>query len=150
MKTDGEVVVVHCTCIAGYGETCSHIGAILFYFEVGLRWLIKHRQQECWLPAHVKSLVSVPVVTMDFSFSTMKRHPDHEASPLPPRQQRLKAPTSSEGEGSTFFDTLTSSGLHLAVAATDFRYSYLYVAKTSCAASRLMQFFDRNARDLTQ
>lgn len=99
----------------------------------------------------MKSLVSVPVVNMDFSFSTMKkRRPDYEASPLPPRQECPKAPTPSEGERSGFFNTLTSCGLHLAVAAIDLRYSYLYVAKTSCAASHLLQLFDPSARDLTQ
>ena len=30
---DGVVLCAHCTCMAGLGEVCSHIGAILFYVD---------------------------------------------------------------------------------------------------------------------
>jgi len=33
LKFSGEVVAAHCTCIAGLGECCSHIGAVLFYLQ---------------------------------------------------------------------------------------------------------------------
>ncbi|KAG0414250.1 hypothetical protein HPB47_008597 [Ixodes persulcatus] len=153
MKTDGEVLVAHCTCMAGHGETCSHIGATLFYNEVGLRMkndLSCTDAKSVWLPAHVKSLVSMPVVDMDFSSSTMKkRRLDNEASALPPRQERPKAPAPSEEEWGAFFDTLTNSGLCPALAATDARYSDMYGPKTSSTASHLLQLYDHSARDLT-
>ena len=28
---DGDIDAAHCTCLAGLGEACSHIGAALFY-----------------------------------------------------------------------------------------------------------------------
>ena len=34
VKLDGEVVCAHCTCMAGVGEACSHIGASLFALEM--------------------------------------------------------------------------------------------------------------------
>ena len=30
---DGTVEAGHCTCMAGLGEVCSHVAAILFYLE---------------------------------------------------------------------------------------------------------------------
>jgi len=33
LKFSGEVLAAHCTCIAGLGECCSHIGAVLFYLQ---------------------------------------------------------------------------------------------------------------------
>lgn len=30
VKNDGEVLCGHCTCMAGFGEVCSHVAAILF------------------------------------------------------------------------------------------------------------------------
>ncbi|KAH3838540.1 hypothetical protein DPMN_111948 [Dreissena polymorpha] len=30
---DGMVEPVHCDCKAGLGETCSHVGALLFHIE---------------------------------------------------------------------------------------------------------------------
>lgn len=32
-KNDGEVICAHCICIAGLGEVCTHVGAVLFAVE---------------------------------------------------------------------------------------------------------------------
>ena len=39
IKLDGEVVCAHCTCMAGVGEACSHIGATLFALETSIKLL---------------------------------------------------------------------------------------------------------------
>ena len=31
VKGDGEILYGHCSCMAGLGEVCSHVGAIMFY-----------------------------------------------------------------------------------------------------------------------
>ena len=31
VKRDGEILYGHCSCMAGLGEVCSHVGAIMFY-----------------------------------------------------------------------------------------------------------------------
>ena len=36
-EEDGVVQSGHCTCMAGLGEVCSHIGALLFYLESASR-----------------------------------------------------------------------------------------------------------------
>jgi len=33
LKICGDVWAAHCTCIAGFGECCSHVGTMLFYLE---------------------------------------------------------------------------------------------------------------------
>ena len=33
VKQTGEVISAHCTCMAGLGEACSHVAAILFVLE---------------------------------------------------------------------------------------------------------------------
>lgn len=33
IKSTGEVICGHCTCMAGLAETCSHIGALLYWTE---------------------------------------------------------------------------------------------------------------------
>ena len=30
---DDKIISAHCDCMAGLGESCSHIGALLFYVE---------------------------------------------------------------------------------------------------------------------
>lgn len=37
LKVTGEVCYAHCDCMAGLGEACSHIAAILFYLEALVR-----------------------------------------------------------------------------------------------------------------
>ena len=39
IKLDGEVVCAHCTCMAGGGEACSHIGVKLFALETSIKLL---------------------------------------------------------------------------------------------------------------
>ncbi|KAH7983161.1 hypothetical protein HPB52_009697 [Rhipicephalus sanguineus] len=55
IKPDGEVLCAHCTCMAGLGEACSHVGAVLFYLEAA----VTRRDgrsctdgQSAWLPPH--------------------------------------------------------------------------------------------------
>ena len=36
-EEDGKIVAGHCDCIAGLGETCSHVASLLFAVESGVR-----------------------------------------------------------------------------------------------------------------
>lgn len=33
LKKSGDVLAAHCTCMAGLGECCSHVGAVLFFLQ---------------------------------------------------------------------------------------------------------------------
>ena len=35
MSSDGVVQCTHCTCIAGLGESCNHVGDLLLKLEIG-------------------------------------------------------------------------------------------------------------------
>ena len=37
MKDTVHVIAAHCSCMAGLGESCSHIGALLFKMEAAVR-----------------------------------------------------------------------------------------------------------------
>lgn len=36
-KRDGQIAAAHCTCMAGLGETCTHVAALLFYIEAAVK-----------------------------------------------------------------------------------------------------------------
>lgn len=79
--------------MAGLGEACSHIGAVLFYLEI----VVKHRdEQVCtdkenvWLPAYCNNLVCVPISKVDFSSATAKKRRIDEAGPS--HLQALRSP----------------------------------------------------------
>ncbi|KAL3887268.1 hypothetical protein ACJMK2_027211 [Sinanodonta woodiana] len=37
VATDGSMETAHCTCMAGHGECCNHVAAVLFALETGAR-----------------------------------------------------------------------------------------------------------------
>ena len=37
MEKSGNTLAAHCNCMAGLGESCSHIDAVLFYIEYATR-----------------------------------------------------------------------------------------------------------------
>ena len=66
---NGSVECGHCTCMAGLGETCSHISAILYWLETAARI---HNETTCtsksnsWLPPSLPAACQeVPYVTME-------------------------------------------------------------------------------------
>lgn len=38
----GRVIAAHCDCMAGLGETCSHVGALLYKLEAAMRLCISY------------------------------------------------------------------------------------------------------------
>ncbi|XP_034066323.1 uncharacterized protein LOC117542638 isoform X2 [Gymnodraco acuticeps] len=76
-KEDGEVVTAHCNCMAGLSESCSHVGAVLFAIEAGvkMRETASCTTEKCkWLmPSHVKKIPAAPVAMIDFSSAKSKK-----------------------------------------------------------------------------
>jgi len=75
-KSNGLVIVAHCTCMAGTGEVCSHIAAILFAADANTQ--VK-QQQSCtslpcsWLPPSFRTVEYLPVSEIDFTTPKQKR-----------------------------------------------------------------------------
>ena len=73
VKKSGTVVCGHCTCMAGLGETCSHIGALLYWIEYAVR---KRDEESCtskankWMePLTTKKVPFLQLDTIDFTSS---------------------------------------------------------------------------------
>lgn len=150
MKADGRVVFGHCLCMAGLGETCSHTAALLFYMEMGLEI---EKSKSCtdgsnqWLPAHKRKVVPSPIAEMNFSSAKMRRRElmsgDASTTQL---VQRDKAPPPTSEELNELFGSIISSGLRPAAAATNPRYSDLYVSATAqCNAAHLRDLYSPSA-----
>ena len=66
---NGTVEYGHCTCMAGLGETCSHIAAMLYWLETAARI---NKSTSCtsmsngWLPPTLpRACTEVPYVTLE-------------------------------------------------------------------------------------
>ena len=73
VKNSGTVVCGHCTCMAGLGEACSHIGALLYWIEYTVR---KRDEESCtskankWIePLKTKKVPYLQLDAIDFTSS---------------------------------------------------------------------------------
>ena len=73
----GEICCAHCNCMAGLGEVCTHVAAILFYLKA-----ISHiqgketcTQQMCqWiLPSFFKNVEYLSIADIDFTSPSIKK-----------------------------------------------------------------------------
>lgn len=68
LKSDGGIQSAHCTCMAGLGEACSHVAALVFYIH------LKHdnsrsctdRLSEWTVPAFEKNIQFKRIKDIDF------------------------------------------------------------------------------------
>ncbi|KAL3889699.1 hypothetical protein ACJMK2_002028 [Sinanodonta woodiana] len=70
IQKDGKILACHCNCMAGLGEACTHLAAMLFSIEA----TVKVREARTvtdskayWLPASVKGVVYAKIEDIDFS-----------------------------------------------------------------------------------
>ncbi|WAR13998.1 hypothetical protein MAR_004103, partial [Mya arenaria] len=54
-KPDGVFVAAHCNCMAGLGEACTHVAALLFYVMAVVEENTKHA---CFLKASYSDFIS--------------------------------------------------------------------------------------------
>ncbi|XP_037571412.2 uncharacterized protein LOC119445594 [Dermacentor silvarum] len=86
VKDDGTVVSAHCTCIAGLGECCTHVAALLFNIEAAIKYGLNDpspTETACrWSEVSRKSMVA-PVSEINF----FKAKPGQQVPEPAPRQQ---------------------------------------------------------------
>ena len=74
---NGTVLCAHCTCMAGLGEACSHVAALLFTMEANTRYRnsVSCTSQLCaWLPPTLgKTIEYSPAADIDFTTPETKR-----------------------------------------------------------------------------
>ena len=90
-------MAAHCTCMAGCGEACSHIAAILFAAEANT--LVK-QQFSCtslpctWLPPAFRTVPFLPLAEIDFRTPRQKRKSFLESAALAPKKSvTIQKPT---------------------------------------------------------
>ncbi len=66
----GKILAAHCDCVAGLGETCSHVASLLFAIESGVRirdTMTVTQKKAYWvMPTGVKEVQYAPVKEIDF------------------------------------------------------------------------------------
>lgn len=117
VKQDGRIICAHCTCMAGLGEACSHMAAVLFTFEANTQTkkTFSTTSLPCsWLPPSFRSVPFARLAEINFSTPLQKRRqivsPDNSngsSSRQRPEQTSTPAPTEEEVQG--LYSQLTNS-----------------------------------------
>ena len=68
---DGKIITAHCDCMAGLGETCSHVSSLLWVIAVGTEKrdsLTVTQKSAYWvMPPAVRSVTYAPVRNINFT-----------------------------------------------------------------------------------
>ena len=107
----GEITLAHCTCMAGLGESCSHIGAILFALENSTRvrkeatvtdvpayWMFP--SQAIWTPHYMK------VKDMNLESAAKKGKVQLTEPVISVKSNNLPLATPTEDEQNEFYSLL--------------------------------------------
>lgn len=69
-ESSGKVLACHCNCMAGLGETCSHVASLLWAVEAGVRMrdsMTVTQKKAYWvLPPSVKEVPYAPLSHINF------------------------------------------------------------------------------------
>ena len=70
-EDNGKILAGHCNCMAGLGESCSHVGSLLWAVEAGVKSrdsLTVTQKEAYWvMPSGVKSVPYARVADMEFN-----------------------------------------------------------------------------------
>ena len=136
----GKIISAHCDCMAGLGESCSHVGALLFYVEA----VVKIRDNKTvtqdkayWmLPAACKEVPYQEIANIDFtSPGTLRKKFDQkvvEKENKNPQGQpkHCKANFASDEKVSEFYKSLSLCKSKPAVLSIIPPYDEKYVPQT--------------------
>lgn len=94
-EESGKIVAGHCDCMAGLGETCSHVASLLFAIESGVRirdsMTVTQKKAYWVMPNGVKEVQYAPVKDINFvgkkrsatKLSSLDFRPSPSSTPAP-------------------------------------------------------------------
>lgn len=138
----GKVLAALCTCMAGLGETCTHVAPVLSSVDVANR--IQENKtvtdvQPYWGQPAFKSVAFADSATIDFTSAEAKKRQldesvDTDTAVPPPKLAKVRAGISETPEQlDSFFKAIQpeQSGIKPAILSVKREYAYHYVDKTN-------------------
>ncbi len=149
-ENNGTILCAHCTCMAGLGEACSHISALLFAAEAYTKLAQETlcTSESCkWLPPSMQKVKFAPISDIDFCAPVTKRR--KLMKPLQPmklssisRSSIVPVSSPSKDEMAKLFSDLLKSGKKPAILSIVTGYEDMFKvdhAELSSPLSNLYQ-----------
>jgi len=132
VEQSGIIICAHCDCMAGLGEACSHISAILFTLDANTqaRKSLSCTSLPCsWLPPTLKNVPFAQIADIDFSVPDQRKKrrvwPEKRINDTPITSKK-RSITPSSLELDNFYKKLSESGKSVLLSLVP-TYSKAYV-----------------------
>ncbi|KAL1447539.1 hypothetical protein MTO96_044255, partial [Rhipicephalus appendiculatus] len=155
-KKDGVVLSAHCTCMAGAGEACSHVGACLYAVETGVRMRNATSctsQSNIWLPAYVEKVQFKRLKDIDFTSSRVKKRKlddslNSSSSAETEVKKRMDIPAPTEQELADLYKAFESTNVVPAIFSVlpEYQHNFQEPVRTKPAHLRKL-YCDENLAD---
>ncbi|KAH9365561.1 hypothetical protein HPB48_008922 [Haemaphysalis longicornis] len=146
IQRDGLVKLAHCTCMAGLGEACSHIGAVLYYVKAVSKFNRGQASTDVkniWLPAYIKNVPCAPLSSIDFaSAKSKKRRLDTNSQPATKKVQLVDKPT--DQEFASFLKEVSSAESRAAIFSLTEGYNDEFIPTTVRYSSAVLGGLSRD------
>ncbi|XP_070189196.1 uncharacterized protein [Littorina saxatilis] len=117
VEADGTVQTAHCDCMAGIGESCVHVAALLFAVDVAVRLRDSKTPTQTaayWVNPSAKNVMYEEGWKIDFTSSaTRKRRMEDDINGTPSQlrgpRKRVYTPAPTEEEKMQFFESIQFS-----------------------------------------
>ena len=113
VEDTGLVICAHCNCMAGLGEACCHISAVLFTLEINtkLKDSMSCTSLPCtWLPPSFQPVPYAPVSQIKFTTLSQKETSTKHVLTGSSQPQPVRDITPSREEMQDFFQQLNAAG----------------------------------------
>lgn len=139
MKLNGEIINAHCTCMAGLGEACSHVAALMFYLYLTCEYNKRNSKgldactslPNVWLPPSAKNVPFAKLSEINFQDPKRKLSDSQmqENNKLPPsKYPKHDVSRPSEEEKDSFFEKIANTGQDIAILRLIPPYNDKYVS----------------------
>ena len=155
VEQQGMVVCAHCTCMAGLGEACSHVAALLFVLEANTQ--VKRRMactsMPCsWLPPSFRNVPYAQLSDINFSNPHQGRKNDSDSSNSGEcsKVSTVSTSTPSQDELHSLYRELSKSGKPVLLSLVpEFSESYVPMCMSGTIPQPLTDHFDKSYLDLS-
>lgn len=154
IEPEGKVLSAHCNRMAGLGECCTHVAALLFSIEATV--IVRNSKtvtedKAYWLPASVKRVSYSALKDIDFtSAKTKKKNRECKltGTPVTPRElQELRAVNPpSDDELASFLHRLSATGERSAILSvkSPFQQEFIPTPVTANFPMILTELFNKD------
>lgn len=141
-ESDGKILVGHCDCMAGLGETCSHVGTLLWAIEAGVRLrdsMTVTQKKAYWvIPPAIKDVPYAKVKNMNFQGKSsswrqtrsLSKSVSPSPSPAPLPAPKKKRPSEFTEDFNKFLSDLDACSSKPAILSLIPQFSDKFVPKS--------------------